>query len=138
MLKIWFLIGIFDAVSTNWLKQMIWEKRVDFRDKICPFSMTTTHFSGFYSSWKVAPPTFVNTGILILPSEEIIFLLLNHLPSTKLSAYYEIWWLTCIMKANSIFNDILDTSISWPLVWWRKPEYSEKITDLSQLTNFIT
>ena len=53
-------MDIFDAVSTNWLQQMIWEERVDFRDKICPFSMTTTYFSGFYGSWKVAPPTFVN------------------------------------------------------------------------------
>jgi hypothetical protein len=26
----------------------------------------------------------------------------------------------------------------WQFCWWRKPEYPEKITDLSQVTDFIT
>ena len=39
------------------------------------------------------------------------------------------------MVFNATFNDI--SAISWQSIsfWWRKPEYAEKTTDLSQVTD---
>ena len=42
----------------------------------------------------------------------------------------------CLMVFNATFNNI--SVISWRsvlLIWWRKPEDPEKITDLSQVTD---
>jgi hypothetical protein len=37
------------------------------------------------------------------------------------------------MVFNATFNNI--SVISWQSVWWRKPEYPEKTTDLQQVTD---
>jgi hypothetical protein len=37
------------------------------------------------------------------------------------------------MVFNVTFNNI--SVISWQFYWWRKPEYPEKTTDLSQVTD---
>ena len=38
------------------------------------------------------------------------------------------------MVFNATFNNILAISW-WSFYWWRKPEYPEKTTDLSQVTD---
>jgi uncharacterized membrane protein YjgN (DUF898 family) len=44
-------------------------------------------------------------------------------------------WLVCFKVLNATFNNI--SAISWQsqFYWWRKLEYPEKTTDLSQVTN---
>jgi hypothetical protein len=41
-----------------------------------------------------------------------------------------------VMVFNATFNNI--SVISWRFYWWRKPEYPEKTTDLTQVTEKLS
>ena len=44
-----------------------------------------------------------------------------------------LWVMIRVMVLNITFNNM--AVISWRLYWWRKTEYPEKTTDLSQVTD---